>query len=275
MITYPCAKINLGLNIVARRNDGYHDLETVFYPIRLSDKLDIKVLNDCDYNEGQCVLAIDGISIEGDIKDNLVVKAYNIIRQHFPEIPPVNIKLTKNIPSQAGMGGGSSDCAYTITALNKMFNLGMSIPDMQYIASKIGADCPFFINPLPSFATGIGEHLRPIHLDLSQYYIGIVKPQVMISTREAFAHVTPQKPTRCCLDIIEGPIESWRCELVNDFENSIAEIYPEIAVLKQRLYDIGAIYASMSGSGSALYGIFKHCPRNFNSSFDKCFTAIV
>lgn len=156
-----------------------------------------------------------------------------------------------------------------------MFNLGMSIPDMQYIASKIGADCPFFINPLPSFATGIGEHLRPIHLDLSQYYIGIVKPQVMISTREAFAHVTPQKPTRCCLDIIEGPIESWRYELVNDFENSIAEIYPEIAVLKQRLYDIGAIYASMSGSGSALYGIFKHCPRNFNSSFDKCFTAIV
>ena len=111
MITYPCAKINLGLNIVARRNDGYHDLETVFYPIRLSDKLDIKVLNDCDYNEGQCVLAIDGISIEGDIKDNLVVKAYNIIRQHFPEIPPVNIKLTKNIPSQAGIGGGSSDCA--------------------------------------------------------------------------------------------------------------------------------------------------------------------
>lgn len=147
MITYPCAKINLGLNIVARRNDGYHDLETVFYPIRLSDKLDIKVLNDCDYNEGQCVLAIDGISIEGDIKDNLVVKAYNIIRQHFPEIPPVNIKLTKNIPSQAGMGGGSSDCAYTITALNKMFNLGMSIPDMQYIASKLVLTARFHQSP--------------------------------------------------------------------------------------------------------------------------------
>lgn len=275
MIAYPCAKINLGLNIVTRRSDGYHDLETIFYPVKLYDRLEINVLQDDNADKGLCLLTNNGIEIAGEVKDNLVVKAYNAVKQKFPDIPSVNIKLTKNIPSQAGMGGGSSDCTFTITILNEMFNLGMSVSDIQIISSKLGADCPFFANPVPSFATGIGERLMPISLNLADYCIGIVKPPIMISTREAFAHVVPRRPSQCCMEIVKEPIENWRGKLINDFEESIAAVHPEIYEIKQRLYEIGAVYSAMSGSGSAVYGIFKERPQNLDSVFNECFTAIV
>lgn len=275
MITYPCAKINLGLNIVGKRSDGYHNLETVFYPINLRDRLEIEELPHTDGTDKPCTLVTDGISIAGPTTDNLVVKAYNTLKSLYPTLPNIAVRLTKNIPSQAGMGGGSSDCAYTVTAINKIFNLGMSIADMQQLTAELGADCPFFVNPEPSYATGIGEQLTPIDVDLSGYTIGIVKPPIMISTREAFAHVVPQRPRKCCKDIVRQPIETWKDELVNDFEQSIAANYPMISEIKQELYGMGAVYAAMSGSGSALYGIFKQAPEDFGKTFKDYFIAIV
>jgi len=275
MIVYPCAKINLGLNVVGKRDDGYHNLETVFYPVRIVDNLYIEKRNGENTGEPACSLSVDGINIEGSNQENLVVKAYNLLKSHYPSLPEISVRLTKNIPTQAGMGGGSSDCAYTITTLNKMFNLNMSVPDMQELAAELGADCAFFINPVPSFATGIGEKLTPVDIDLSRYTLAIVKPPLKISTKEAFSKISPKRPAKCCRDIMMQPVETWKDELVNDFEQSIFPLYPETAHIKQTLYDLGAIYASMSGSGSAFYGIFAHKPEDFEEIFNKYFTHIV
>lgn len=275
MIEYPCAKINLGLNIVSKRSDGYHNLETVFYPVRIFDKLCIEKVDTKENGNTSCSLSVDGINIEGDSQDNLVVKAYELLKNHYPLLPDISVKLTKNIPTQAGMGGGSSDCAYMITALNRMFNLGMSVTYMQTLASKLGADCAFFVNPVPSFATGIGEKLTLVDIDLSKYVLAIVKPPLKISTKEAFSRITPKRPSKCCMDIITQPLETWKKELVNDFEQSVFSLYPEVEYIKQTLYDTGAIYASMSGSGSAFYGIFDKRPDEIENIFDKCFTYII
>lgn len=275
MITYPCAKINLGLNVVARRDDGYHDLETVFYPVSLCDRLEIEERRSGEYPDDPCRLVTDGVSISGKLNDNLVVKAYNLLRTLHPDLPPVDIRLTKNIPSQAGMGGGSADCAFTIKMLNYMFSLGLSTIDMQQLATRLGADCAFFINPVPSYATGIGELLTPIDVKLSGYSITIVKPPVMISTREAFARIVPHKPAACCKDIVARPVEEWKDLLANDFEQSISDIHPEIGRIKQSLYSAGAVYAAMSGSGSTLFGIFRHQQKNIENMFNGYFTATV
>ncbi len=269
MKVYPIAKINLGLNVVNKRPDGYHDLETVFYPIGITDELMI------EEGGNDCSLSIDGLSIEGSVENNLVVRAYRAVKERCPHLPPVNITLKKRIPMQAGMGGGSADCAYTITALNTMFQLGLDEQEMRSMAKSLGADCPFFINPTPAYATGIGEKLSPIPLQLDNYHIAIVKPPLAISTKEAFAGITPKHPAKCCREIVAQPIETWKDELKNDFEESIAPQHPEIADIKQRLYDKGAVYAAMSGSGSALFGIFKESPANLQESFNDCFTAIV
>lgn len=270
MIEYPCAKINLGLNVVSKRDDGYHNLETVFYPVNIVDELRIEKQSPTQATDiPSCLLSVDGMEIEGNNQDNLVVKAYNLLKSHFPTLPNISVKLTKNIPTQAGMGGGSSDCAYTITTLNKMFNLSMSIPEMQGLSAKLGADCAFFVNPLPSFATGIGERLTPIDVDLNKYTLVVVKPPLKISTKEAFSKITPKKPAKCCIDIVRQPIETWKDELVNDFEQSMFSLHPEAADIKRTLYDMGAIYASMSGSGSAFFGIFDHEPKDMKEVFNK------
>lgn len=275
MIGHPCAKINLGLNIVSKRSDGYHDLETVFYPVNLTDEISIEVKPDGQRQNHPCELTLNGIAIEGDAQDNLIVKAYSLLKERYVDLPEIAVSLTKNIPSQAGMGGGSSDCSFTITMLNKMFNLNFSIADMQLLAAKLGADCPFFIAPTPSFATGIGEKLSPVSIDLSSYSLAIVKPPVMISTKEAFARITPKRPKKCCHNIVLQPIETWKDELVNDFELSIATLHPEIARIKQALYDRGAVYAAMSGSGSAVFGIFEERPIGIDETFNGCFTTTV
>lgn len=275
MIEHPCAKINLGLNIVSKREDGYHNLETVFYPVGICDELNIEVRNDGNANTPPCTIEIEGINIDGAPEDNLVVRAYMSLKEIYPDLPPVSVRLKKNIPTQAGMGGGSADCAYTITTLNKMFKLGLSIPDMQTLAARLGADCAFFINPAPAFATGIGEKLTPVNVDLSGYTIAIVKPPLKISTKEAFAEITPQQPAKCCRDIIRQPVSTWKDELVNDFETSIIKRHGEIAEIKRKLYDMGAVYASMSGSGSAMFGLFEDKPANIGKVFNNYFTYIL
>ncbi|MCD8202153.1 MAG: 4-(cytidine 5'-diphospho)-2-C-methyl-D-erythritol kinase [Prevotella sp.] len=275
MTEYPCAKINLGLNVVNKRTDGYHDLETVFYPVNITDVLSINVTDDKITTDFPCSLSMNGMKIEGNMQDNLVVKAYNLLKKRFPSLPNVNMVLTKNIPSQAGMGGGSSDGAFTISMLNKLFNLNMSVAEMQQLATSLGADCAFFINPVPSYATGIGENLEPVDVNLRNYNIAIVKPPIAISTKEAFSHVTPKRPAKCCRDIVMQPVETWKHELINDFEQSVMFSHPEIGEIKQKLYALGAVYAAMSGSGSALFAIFHSAPSNLATSFPHCFTAIV
>ncbi len=257
MITFPIAKINLGLNIVERRPDGYHNLETVFYPVQIKDALELTMMNTKFPSPVDCDIKVSNLSIEGDEQHNLVVRAYQLLKQDFPQMPRVHAHLWKGIPTQAGMGGGSSDCGYTIRLLNEMFTLGLSDEQLIQYAARLGADCAFFILSRPAYAEGIGEQLQPISLDLSTYYIGIVRPDIPVSTREAFSLIKPARPQKCCRDVVMQPIETWRNDLTNDFEQSVFTLHPEIGAIKQRLYELGAVYAAMSGSGSSVFGIFR------------------
>ena len=276
MLLFPLAKINLGLNVVERRPDGYHNLETVFYPVNIKDTLEVTPQATCAPDgpssaAQDCQLTISGITIEGDTQRNLVVRAYQLLKQDFPQLPPVHAHLHKVIPTQAGMGGGSSDCAYMIRLLNEQFRLGLSVAQMQQYAARLGADCAFFILSQPAYAEGIGERLEPVSLDLSRYYIGVVRPDIPVPTKEAFALIRPHRPQKNCRDIVMQPVETWRAELVNDFEQSVFALHPEIGALKSRLYDLGAVYAAMSGSGSAVFGLF-HAPVELPPHFPGMFT---
>jgi len=243
------AKINIGLSVVSRRPDGYHNLETIFYPAPLSDYLDIE---PCI---GDTKLIIKGIDVDCDIKSNLVYKAWEMMHSEFG-IPSVSITLEKNIPFGAGLGGGSSDAANTLKALNTIFSLGLSDSQMEQYAVQLGADCPFFIKNKPQFATGIGNEFTPVSLDLSDYRIEIIKPNVNVSTAMAYKGITPKPSSFNLLEISKLPITEWKHHIKNDFEDSVFPQFPEIAQLKASLYSKGAIYASMSGSGSACFGIF-------------------
>lgn len=267
----PCAKINLGLNIVEKRADGYHNLETVFYPVPLYDEITIE--ESTESAASTCLLTLSGQQIEGDPEKNLVVRAYRLL-EHRYSLPPIHIHLTKSIPMQAGMGGGSADGTYTLRLLNEMFSLGISNADMERYAATLGADCAFFVKATPSYAEGIGEQLSPIALSLKDYYLAIVKPPIAVSTREAFSLIKPQRPEKNCRNIVGQPIETWREELRNDFEESIFPQYPRIGEIKEQLYHQGALYAAMSGSGSALFGIFREQPDHLSTLFPDCFTAI-
>lgn len=260
MIDFPCAKINLGLNIVQRRADGYHNLQTVFLPIPLNDALEIKLMDERFPSEVACDLKVTGNSLCCNETDNLIVKAYNLIAADF-EIPRVHAHLYKQIPSEAGLGGGSSDAAYMIRLLDQRFRLNMGNAAMESYAAKLGADCPFFITAEPSYAEGIGEILSPVNIvdnNLEGYTIVVVKPNIAISTKEAFAHITPKMPAVNCKEIVKLPVEEWKDNLVNDFELSIFASHPQLKEIKDRLYAIGAGYAQMSGSGSSLFGILKN-----------------
>ena len=276
MITFPIAKINLGLNVVERRPDGYHNLETVFYPVPISDALELTIMNPKFPSTVDCDIKVTNLEVEGDEQRNLVVRAYQLLKQDFQQMPRIHAHLWKGIPTQAGMGGGSSDCAYTIRLLNEMFTLGLSDEQMIQYAARLGADCAFFILSRPAYAEGIGELLQPISLNLSSYYIGIVRPNIPVSTREAFSLIKPQKPAKCCREVVMQPIETWREELTNDFEQSVFTLHPEIGAIKQQLYDLGAVYAAMSGSGSAVFGLFQneidlaaHFPKDVFTFFGK------
>lgn len=259
MINFPIAKINLGLNVVSKRDDGYHNLETVFYPVPIKDALEVFPMEDGFPSDVRCDLKVTNLFIDGDEQKNLVVKAYNMIAQDY-ELPRVHVHLYKHIPTQAGMGGGSSNCAYMIRLLNEMFSLGMSDEKMIGYAARLGADCAFFIKAQPAYAEGIGEKLQPISIDLSGCKMLVVRPNIPVSTKEAFSLITPQVPKKNCLDIVRQPIDTWKDELVNDFERSVFAIHPEIGRLKEMMYEQGAVYAAMSGSGSSVFGLFSDTP---------------
>ena len=259
MIDFPCAKINLGLNITEKRADGYHNLETVFFPIPICDALEIKTMDERFPSNVACDLKVTGNNVCCNENDNLIVKAYNIIAADF-DIPRVHAHLYKNIPSEAGLGGGSSDAAYMIRLLDQRFRINIGNAEMEKYAARLGADCPFFITAEPSYAEGIGEILSPVNItdnNLEGYSLVVVKPQIAVSTKEAFSNITPRKPLMCCREIVAQPIEKWKDALCNDFEESVFGIYPQLNDIKNRIYTLGAAYAQMSGSGSSLFGIFK------------------
>lgn len=277
MIVFPCAKINLGLNIVSKREDGYHNLETVFYPIPLYDALEIKYMDEKFPSDTACDLKVTGNAVDCDEQKNLVVKAYHILAADY-QLPRIHTHLYKHIPSQAGLGGGSSDAAFMIRLLDERFRLNIGNPEMERYAARLGADCAFFIEAEPAYAEGIGDVLMPADGpdgNLQGYYLCVVKPDVAVSTKEAYSAITPKKPAKSCRDIVRQPIETWKEELVNDFEKPIFKMHPELATIKQKLYDQGAAYASMSGSGSALYGIFKEEPKGIEEQFDGMFCEVM
>lgn len=252
MIVFPNIKINLGLSITEKRPDGYHNLETVFYPVALEDALEIRALPEADK---KITLHQYGMEIAGNPEDNLVAKAYSLLDKEF-HLPPVEIHLYKHIPSGAGLGGGSSDAAFMLKLLNGHFHLNLSEEQLEIYAATLGADCAFFIKNKPVYAEGIGNIFSPIELSLKGYQIMIVKPDVFVSTREAFANIHPHHPEYPVKEVIRRPVAEWKDTLINDFEASVFPQHPVIGEIKQELYNQGAIYASMSGSGSSVFGLF-------------------
>lgn len=267
MLLLPNCKINIGLNIVSKRSDGYHNLETVFFPIPLRDNLEFKEIENEDVPYR---LVSGGVPIEGKPEDNLIVKVYLDMKAEF-NLPALELSLYKNIPMGAGLGGGSSDAAAMMKGLNEAYNLQLSAEDMEKRLAKFGADCPFFVRNKPAYATGIGDELTNCNVSLKDKFIVLVKPDVFVSTKEAYAHVTPKLPAIPLAEAIKLPIETWKEQIVNDFEQSVFPFHPELPAIKQTLYDMGAVYASMSGSGSTMYGIFNRPTPEAHEVFDKCF----
>jgi 4-diphosphocytidyl-2-C-methyl-D-erythritol kinase len=253
LIAFPNCKINLGLNIIKKREDGYHNLETVFYPLPFYDVLEIIENKNPSQDD---LLSLSGIGLGGDAHDNLCIKAYNLLKIDFPQLPAVKIYLHKNIPAGAGLGGGSADGAFMLQVLNKKFNLEISEEKLLKYALHLGSDCPFFILNKACFAQQRGEVLAPLEINLSLYKLLLVNPGIHINTQWAFSQVTPAASFQNLKDIIAQPVSTWKINLKNDFEIPVFSAYPEIEKIKNNLYEMGAIYAAMSGSGSTVYGIF-------------------
>ncbi len=249
MILFPNAKINIGLNILSRREDGFHNLETIFYPLAIRDALEVVEADQMKFTSS-------GLEIPGDTMDNLCLKAYYLLSKEY-KLPPVHIHLHKNIPIGAGLGGGSADASFFIRLINQKFELGMDALQMEGYASKLGSDCAFFIQNKPAIAVGKGDQLQTINLDLSSYFIMLVMPQVQVSTSDAYRGVRPETMASSLADLIKLPVEAWRVAIKNDFEPSVFLQYPIISEVKSKLYSAGALYACMSGSGSSVFGIFE------------------
>jgi 4-diphosphocytidyl-2-C-methyl-D-erythritol kinase len=250
MITFPNCKINLGLNVTLKREDGYHDLETVFYPIGLKDSLEV-------IQSSEFKIQSSGLQINGDEESNLCVRAYRLLKTEFPDLPPVHIHLHKAIPMGAGLGGGSADGAFMLMMLNKKFKLRISEARLIDYALSLGSDCPFFIINKPCFATGRGEVLEQASLDLSSYKIILINPGIHVSTKEAFAAVIPQASAPNLKEVIQQSTVTWRENLRNDFEQGVFNLHPELRTIKDELYKNGANYAAMTGTGSTIFGLFK------------------
>lgn len=248
MICFPNAKINIGLNVTERRADGYHNLESIFYPVNIQDALEV-------IESPELGFSYSGIDIPGQTEDNLCVKAYHMLKQDV-ELPPVHIHLHKHIPIGAGLGGGSSDAAFFIKLLNDKFELDLSVEQMQAYCRRLGADCAFFVQNKPVYAFEKGDRFEDISLDLSAYFLVLVMPDVHVSTAEAYRGVKPSQPEHSLKELIRLSPEEWKNGIKNDFEESVFKAHPTIRGVKAALYDAGAIYASMSGSGSSVYGIF-------------------
>ncbi len=263
MVSFPNAKINLGLNIIRKREDGFHDLVSVFYPVMLRDALEIIP----HAGETHPHLTITGLGVSGETADNLCIKAFYLLKKDFPELPCVALHLHKVIPMGAGLGGGSADAAFTLQLLNKMYSLSISEEQLKNYALQLGSDCPFFLINKPCLAQGRGEQLQTIDLDLSHYQMLLVNPGIHVSTKEAFSGMVPAIPTPSIHDIIKKPVKEWKDNLFNDFENTVGKQYPQIRQIKEVLYQRGALYASMTGSGSTVYGLFEK-GKTIDLSFD-------
>ena len=259
MILHPHAKINLGLRILRRRPDGYHDIESCMLPIGWADQLTVEIAAGAAEDSYE----IAGLAGELPIERNLIYKAVQLLRAHYHEIPPLRLKLEKRIPSEAGLGGGSADAAYTLLAVNELCHLGLSTAQLETLAGELGSDCPFFIQSRPVLVTGRGEVLTPLTMPSALHgkWLLVVKPSIGMSTAEAYRQVTRHPEAEGKLaTLLEQPIGQWRELIVNDFEPVVFAHYPELAALRDRLYHHGALYAAMSGSGTALYGIFADNP---------------
>ena len=262
MICFPNAKINLGLNVVNKRPDGYHNIETVFYPIPVKDALEIVSAEELSFTQ-------TGIQVDAPMEKNLVIKALNLLKTQY-DIPALEVHLLKAIPFGAGLGGGSADAAFMLKLLNDFCQLNIQPEELEKIAATIGADCPFFIRNTPVFATGTGNIFEPVELSLKDYHLCLVKPDVAVSTPEAYSLVTPAAPTLSLKEIINRPVSEWKELMINDFEQSVFTKHPVIGQIKETLYQAGSVYASMSGSGSSVFGLFEN-PTHLKEQFSGCF----
>lgn len=254
MIAFPNAKINLGLNILERRSDGFHNIESLLIPLKLSDILEVIPSDDLKVS-----FTSTGLEIPSNGKPNLCQQAFQEIKKQF-SIPGVSIHLHKNIPSGSGLGGGSADAAFTLKMIDRLFSLNLSVDELKNLAAKLGSDCPFFIENQPVLVTGRGEKLESFPVDLSGLHLMLVIPNIRVSTADAYAGVQPSRPEVPLREVLKQPLEKWKDLLKNDFENSVFHKYPLLARIKKELYQAGALYASMSGSGSSLFGLFRKKP---------------
>ena len=252
MLSFPNAKINIGLNVISKREDGFHDIESLLYPIPWRDVLEI-------IKSDKFKFSISGLTIETEGKDNLCVRAYDLLKQDF-DLSPVEIHLHKVIPMGAGLGGGSSDAAHTLRILNHLFELNLLSDQLQSYAAKLGSDCPFFIDNIPALAIETGTILTSFPVSLSGYYLAVIYPGVHVGTKEAYAGILPEHPELSLSEKLNLPVPEWKDQIENDFEKSVFKKYPIIGEIKQEILDKGAVYAAMSGSGSAVYGLFDENP---------------
>ncbi len=274
MVNFPNCKINLGLNIINKRPDGYHDLETVFYPIAIKDILEI--ITDQHQNEsGNIIYTASGIKVDGELSNNLCCQAYLLLKKDFPQLPSIKMHLHKRIPMGAGLGGGSADAAFTLTLLNQKYQLGLNQEQLIDYALQLGSDCPFFIINKPCLGKGRGEQLSEIDIDLSNYQFLIVNPGIHISTAWAFSKIKPSRALYPIEETIFLPIGQWKSMLMNDFEEPVICEYPEIREIIHQLYQSGAVYASLSGSGSTVFGIYPKGPIIQPKFPKQYFTALV
>ncbi len=248
MIAFPGCKINLGLRILNRRPDGYHDLDTCFFPVPWTDILEVLPSDKQSFH-------FSGLSIPGDVNDNLCLRAYRLLQKDF-SLSPIQGYLHKIVPMGAGIGGGSADAAHTLRILNSLFELGLSVERLTQYAKQLGSDCAFFLHDQPAIGAGRGEVLEPIEVSLKNYYLVVVTPAIHVGTAQAYANVVPQRPERDVRSVLTEPVIRWKELLKNDFEISVFRSYPEIEQIKRTMYVVGAVYASMSGSGSSVFGLF-------------------
>ncbi len=275
MISFPNAKINLGLNVVEKRTDGFHNLETIFLPISINDALEIILVKE---KEAKLEFTYSGLPIIGNTNENLCVRAYHLLQQDF-KLPAIKMHLHKSIPMGAGLGGGSADGAFTLKLLNTIFELKLTEQHLLDYALQLGSDCPFFIKNKPCFATSRGEILEEVTIDLSAYEIILINPNIHISTTKAFSKITPLHPQKSIKTISQQPITTWKKELINDFEKSLANDYLLIEHIKNVLFHNGAVYASMTGTGSTVFGLFKNVTEkpvfNFPKEYQIFWTKII
>ena len=264
MLLFPNAKINLGLSVTEKRTDGFHNIETVMVPIGLCDVLELIVAPD-----GQFLFSTSGLKINGDQNQNLVMKAWDMLRIKF-QLPSVKIHLHKVIPLGAGLAGGSADAAFLIKGVNDLFNLNLSIEQMEAFTLELGSDCPFFIRNKPVFAKGRGEVFEDIEMDLGSYHIIVVKPEFRIDTAAAYSNIIPKQKAVSSFEVLKMNVSSWKDYLTNDFEKLVFEQHPQISSIKEDLFKMGAVYTSLSGSGSAVFGLFKDVP-DVRTKFPDCF----